>query len=138
MGSRAVILALIALAANVDPRVPAADGVTAVRAGDFLDSIGVCTHIGQGIDRASQSAAALVYAGVRNIRDDGNASHVPDWISVHEKAGARVVLTWSGPGDAAIASLISSSKQLAAAGALLALEGPNEPNNWGVTFQGQK
>jgi hypothetical protein len=27
---------------------------------------------------------------------------------------------------------------LAAAGALLAMEGPNEPNNWGVTYQGQK
>jgi hypothetical protein len=133
-----VICALIVLAANVDPRSPAADGVTAVRAGDFLDSIGVCTHIGQGIDRAPQCATALAYAGMRNIRDDGNASHVPDWISVHEKAGVRVVLTWSGPGDAAISSLISSSKQLAAAGALLALEGPNEPNNWAVTYQGQK
>ena len=117
---------------------PAADGVTAVRAGDFLNSIGMCTHIGQGIDNPSQSAAALAYAGIRNIRDDGNPRHVQDWIAVHEKAGVKVVLTWSGPGDAAIPSLISSSKQFAAAGALLALEGPNEPNNWAVTYEGQK
>ena len=130
-------LAILILLSN-GPPAPAADAITAVRAGDFLNSIGVCTHIGQGIDRAPQCAAALAYAGIRNIRDDGNARHVPDWISVHEKAGVRVVLTWSGPGDAAISSLISSSKQLAAAGALLALEGPNEPNNWAVTYQGQK
>jgi hypothetical protein len=30
------------------------------------------------------------------------------------------------------------SKQLAAAGALLAMEGPNEPNNWAVTYEGQR
>jgi len=139
MRSQAVIGGLIVLAANVFAgSAAAADVVTAVRASDFLNSIGVCTHIGQGIDKPSQSADALAYAGMRNIRDDGNARHIPDWISVHKKAGVRVVLTWSGPDDAAIASLISSSEQLAAAGALLALEGPNEPNNWAVTYQGQK
>jgi len=124
--------------AKVDPPPSAAGGVTAVRASDFLNSISVCTHIGQGIDRASESATALAYAGIRNIRDDANAGRIPDWISVHKKAGVKVVLTWSGPDDAAIASLIDSSKQLAAAGALLALDGPNEPNNWAVTYQGQK
>jgi hypothetical protein len=114
------------------------DGVAAVSAGDFLNSLGVCTHIGQGIDNPAQSAAALAYAGLRHIRDDGNPRHVQDWIAVHEQAGVKVVLTWSGPGDNAIGSLITTSKQLAAAGALLALEGPNEANNWAVTFGGQK
>jgi len=130
----AAVALLVALAGDVF----AAEAVTAVRASDFLNSIGACTHIGQGIDRAPQCATALSYAGIRNIRDDGVASHVPDWISVHKQAGVKVVLTWSGPNDAAIASLIDSSKRLAAAGALLALEGPNEPNNWAVTYQGQK
>jgi hypothetical protein len=123
---------------TANPPATAVDTVTAVRASDFLNSIGVCTHIGQGIDRAPQCAAALAYAGIRNIRDDGSPRHVPDWISVHKQAGVRVVLTWSGPNDAALSSLISSSKRLAAAGALLAMEGPNEPNNWAVTYQGQK
>ena len=151
MNSRAVpVVLLIVLAvggggraepgssAKVDPRGPAPDAVTAVRAGEFLNSIGVCTHIGQGIDQAPQSAAALAYAGIRNLRDDGNPRRIPDWISLHKKTGVRVVLTWSGPDDAALSSLIDSSRQLAAAGALLALEGPNEPNNWAVTYQGQK
>ncbi len=112
--------------------------VAAVSARDFLDSIGVCTHIGQGIDAPSRSAAALAYAGVRNIRDDGSPRHVPDWIAIHKQSGVKVVLTWSGPDDHAIQSLITTSKQLAAAGALLAMEGPNEPNNWAVTYQGRK
>lgn len=110
---------------------------TAVKAIDFLNSISVCTHIGQGIDNPAKSATALLYTGIRNIRDDGNASHIQDWINVYNQTGTKTVLTWSGPKDAAIASLINSSKQLANAGALLALEGPNEPNNWAVTYQGQ-
>ena len=112
--------------------------VLAVSVRDFLDSIGVCTHVGQGIDSPEQSATALTYAGVRNIRDDGSPRHVQDWIAMHKQAGLKIVLTRSGPNDSAIASLIDMSKQLAAEGALLAMEGPNEPNNWAVTWQGHK
>jgi hypothetical protein len=121
----------------ISPAV-ADDGAAAVGVGDFLNSLGVCTHIGQGVDDPAQSAAALAYAGLRNIRDDGNPRHVQDWIAIHTQAGVKVVLTWSGPNDNAIASLLSMSRQLAAAGALLALEGPNEANNWAVTYEGQK
>lgn len=110
---------------------------TAVNAIDLLSSIGVCTHIGQGIDNAAKSATALAFAGIRNIRDDGSASHVQDWILVHNTAGTKTVLVASGPNDAKLTNLISWSRQLADAGALLALEGPNEPNNWKVTYQGQ-
>jgi hypothetical protein len=116
----------------------AAEPLKARPAREFLDSIGICTHIGQGVDNAAKAAAALAYAGVRNLRDDGSASHIKDWIAVHKDSGARVVLTWSGPTASSIPKLIDWSKQLAAAGALLAMEGPNEPNNWGVTFEGQK
>ena len=34
--------------------------------------------------------------------------------------------------------LIETAKPLASAGALLAFEGNNEPNNWGVTYHGEK
>ncbi|HEY7119900.1 MAG TPA: hypothetical protein VH475_25145 [Tepidisphaeraceae bacterium] len=112
--------------------------VAAVNARDFLDSIGVCTHIGQGIDDPAKSAAALAFAGVRNIRDDGSPRHLQDWLTVHKQSGVRVVLTASGPNEAGIARLIDLSRQLAQAGALLAMEGPNEPNNWAVTYGGQK
>jgi hypothetical protein len=41
-----------------------------------------------------------------------------------------------GSGNSNIPLLLSSGKELAAAGALLDFEGPNEPNNWGITYQG--
>ena len=112
--------------------------VAALSVQDFLNSVGVCTHIGQGIDDPVKSAEALSYAGIRNIRDDGNPRHLQDWISVHRTSGVKVVLTQSGPNRETIDRLIQISKQLAAAGALLAMEGPNEPNNWAVTFDGHK
>ncbi|MBU6403066.1 MAG: glycosyl hydrolase, partial [Verrucomicrobia bacterium] len=116
----------------------AAEPVPARSVRDFLDSIGVCTHIGQGIDDPSRTAAALAYVGIRNLRDDGSSRHVQDWIAVHAQTGVRVVLTASGPDDRTRTSLLRMSRELAAAGALLALEGPNEPNNWAVTYHGQQ
>ena len=75
----------------------------------------------------------MAYAGIRNLRDDGHPEHVPDWISMHQSAGVRVcVLT-----NQDVAGTVDMAKQLNAAGALLAVEGPNEPNNFAVTYQGQ-
>ena len=110
-----------------------ATGVLAAKAVDFLNSIGVCTHIGQGVDNAEQSATALTYAGIRNLRDDGRVGHIQDWITVYQQSGVRTCLLT----DHDIASTIDMAKQLHAAGALLAVEGPNEPNNWPVTYEGQ-
>ena len=109
-------------------------GVTAVSADAFLASIGVCTHVAQGIDAPSPSATALAYAGIRNIRDDGSAAHVPDWIAMHQAAGVRLSLLTNQD----VAMTLDMAKTLNAAGALLAVEGPNEPNNFPVTYQGQK
>jgi hypothetical protein len=41
-------------------------------------------------------------------------------------------------GGTDIARLLNGARQLAATGALIALEGNNEPNNWGVTYEGQR
>lgn len=108
-------------------------GVTAVRATDFLGSIGVCTHVGQGVDAPAQSATALSYAGIRNVRDDGRPAHVQDWISMHQSSGVRVSLLTNQD----VTSTVDMAKQLSAAGALLAVEGANEPNNFPVTYMGQ-
>lgn len=40
-------------------------------------------------------------------------------------------------GGSDLSKVISTAKQLAAADALLAFEGPNEPNNWGITYNGE-
>jgi hypothetical protein len=108
-------------------------GTTAIAVGTFLDSLGVCVHVEQGVDAPGPSATALSYAGIRNIRDDGNPKTVPDWIAMHKSSGVRVcVLT-----DQDVASTVGYAEQLNAAGALLAVEGPNEPNNFPVTYDGE-
>jgi hypothetical protein len=112
-----------------------ADGgvTTSVPVLDFLESLGVCTHIGQGVDSAAETATAMSYAGLHNLRDDGSAGAVPAWITVHQQSGALVSLLTNQD----VASTIAMAKQLSAAGALLAVEGPNEPNNFPVTYAGQ-
>lgn len=106
---------------------------TAVRATDFLDSLGVCTHVAQGIDDPTKSAACLRYAGLHNLRDDGSLAHVPDWIRMHQQCGVRTCLLTNH----SIPDTLRMAERLKAAGALLAVEGPNEPNNWPVAFEGQ-
>ncbi|MCI0601319.1 MAG: glycosyl hydrolase [Beijerinckiaceae bacterium] len=105
----------------------------AVRANDFLNSIGVITKISQGVDYTPKVIPALTYIGARNIRDGGRIPSL--LVSVHNATGAKVcMLPW--PGN--IGETIPRLEQLAAAGALLAAEGPNEPNNFPFTYQGEK
>jgi len=109
-------------------------GVAAVRVSDFLQTIGVCTHMAQGVDDPASSATAMAYAGIRNLRDDGYPSAVSKWIAVYRQAVVRTCMLPNSD----IPTTIDMAKQLSAAGALLAVEGPNEPNNFAVTYQGAK
>ena len=43
-----------------------------------------------------------------------------------------------GSGGSDLPKLVDTARPLAAAGALLAFEGNNEPNNWGVTYRGAR
>jgi len=70
---------------------------------------------------------------MRNLRDDGSPGHVQDWIAVYRASGVRTCLLTNRN----ITSTIDMAKQLNAAGALLAVEGPNEPNNFPVTYDSQ-
>ncbi len=59
------------------------------------------------------------------------------YLDLHRQTGVR--FSWglvSGGTD--LEKLIVTARQLAAADALLAFEGNNEPNNWGVTYQGEQ
>jgi hypothetical protein len=111
----------------------AANGVQARSASSFLATLGVCTHIGQGVDDPTRSATALAFAGFHNLRDDGVPSHVPDWINVYRSAGVKTDILTNDD----LSSTMSMADQLAAAGALLSVEGANEPNNFPVTYNGQ-
>jgi hypothetical protein len=116
--------------------IPPPVGVLAVMVVDFLDSIGACTHIAQGEDDHTRVGDCLEYTGIRNIRDDfsGNESTVQGWINIHNQTGARLSLLTS---NGNVENTVATAEQLASAGALLAVEGPNEPNNWPVTYEGE-
>jgi hypothetical protein len=130
-GSKTLAALLFLLGTNAQAQT------TAVRAVDFLNSISVCTHIAQGIDNPTNVATCLSYAGIRNLRDDGStrAATIQGWIHVHNASGAKVCLL---PINGNIAKTLSVYEQLAAAGALLAAEGPNEPNNFPVNYDGAR
>jgi hypothetical protein len=111
---------------------------TAVRAGDFLNSIGVCSSITGRGETLKGTIDVLKYTGIRFIRcglEDRIA--VQDMIDLHDQTGARIAYGLLS-GGTNLARLLDESRQLASAGVLLAVEGNNEPNNWPVTYGGEK
>jgi hypothetical protein len=96
----------------------------------FLSSLGVVTHGDQGYD-AKNYVRPLQYLGVRNIRE--GERNLPSTIMLHQQTGILVDL--GGPD---VKGMIAAAKVLAASGALLSLEGPNEPNNSPVDYEGER
>ena len=105
-------------------------GVVAVSSDTFLSSLGVNTHVSQGYNPGSY-VLPLRYLGVRNIRD--SERNLPGLIMLNQQAGVRVDLM----GDD-VSGLAIAAKTLAKTGALLSVEGPNEPNNFLITYNGQQ
>jgi hypothetical protein len=118
--------------------IPELEQVQAVGASEFLNSIGVCSSITGRGETLQGTIDALEYTGIRFIRcglEDGIST--ADMIKLHNKTGAKIVYGLLS-GGTNIERLIQESRVLAEAGALLAIEGNNEPNNWGVTYEGEK
>ena len=116
---------------------PTPGGIAPIRASDFLNSLGVDTHIIQGVDSSAQVIAGLQYTGIRNIRDD--ATHDPamfaNLCNVHAATGAMVdelPIVDSESND--IQDSLAEYESLATCGAMLAAEGPNEPNNFNFSY----
>ena len=129
----AVLLAAISPASGGEKR-------RAASAVDFLNSIGVCVHVQHGQD-ASRLAPLLRYAGVRNVRDAADRNYdMSGMILLHREAGVKVVMgSGSGTRDEDLEAVLRMARELHDAGALLAVEGPNEPNNFGgLTYKGVK
>jgi hypothetical protein len=133
----------IALLLPLWPCLSLAAPVTAVATSDFLNSIGVVTSFpdrGQPLPRTIEMIRYCgfrwVRAGIEGLSDEGPTS-IQTFLDLHRETGVR--LSWglvSGGTD--VTRLVKTGKVLAEAGALLAFEGNNEPNNWGVTYQGEK
>jgi len=124
--------------------VEAQETVTSVPANDFLNSIGVNSAIYRRGENINGTIDACKYLGVRWIRTDENAqgneggsSKLSQIKRLYEEAGVKVSLSL-GSGGSNITNLVKGAKEVAALGALLAIEGNNEPNNWGITYQGEK
>lgn len=104
-------------------------GVVAVSANRFLNSTGVNTHNDQGYSY-NNYIAPLQYLGIRNVRD--GIRNVNGLMAMNKQAGVKFAI--GAYGD--LTTLISTGKTLAAANALLAFEGPNEPNNFTFSYGG--
>ena len=77
-----------------------------------------------------------VRAGIEGLSEKGPTT-IQTFLDLHRETGVR--LSWglvSGGTD--IKLLVDTAKVIAKAGALLAIEGNNEPNNWGVVYQGER
>ncbi len=125
------------------PRASLAAPTTAVATNDFLNSIGVVSTFpdrGQPLEKTIEMIRYCgfrwVRAGIEGLSDDGPTT-IRTFLDLHGATGVK--LNWglvSGGTD--LKKLIATGRILAEEGALLAFEGNNEPNNWGVTYQGEK
>ncbi len=120
-----------------------AAGTAAVRTSDFLDSLGVVTSFPDRGQPLEKTVEMLKYTGIRWVRGgieglkEQGPTTLQTYLDLNKQAGVR--FSWglvSGGTD--LKKLLETGRQVAAAGALIAFEGNNEPNNWGVTYQGEK
>jgi hypothetical protein len=112
--------------------------VEAVSVVKFLNSMGAVSSVSRRGETLEGTVQCMKYTGLRWLRA-GYEDNAPlnDFIQLHRQAGTVVSYgLLSGHSD--IQRLINDAKQLAKADALLALEGSNEPNNWEITYQGEK
>jgi len=112
-------------------------GVTAVGAKEFLNSLGAVSSVSRRGETLQGTIDCIKYTGLRWLRagfeDD---APIEDFVQLHKQTGALLSYgLLSGKSD--IQRLTSGAKQLASVGALLAVESANEPNNWGLTYQGE-
>src|SRR5260370_13895098 len=122
----------IALAVEaLEPRLAPS---TAVAANDFLNSLGVNIHISQGVSEASYESP-FNYTGIRNARDLGISGRAASYVTLHNRTGVLFDVFAGTSGN--VSDLLSTGNSLADAGGLLSFEGPNEPNNFPITYNGQ-
>lgn len=122
--------------ASIDTRSEA--GTTAIPCIHFLNSIGVNSAVSRRGESLQKTIEISKYLGVRWVRlgYEGGLP-VSDLINLH--AATRMRFSYGLlSGGTNIPLLIDNAKQLAAVGALLAVEVLNEPNNWGINYKGKQ
>jgi hypothetical protein len=137
------LCAMLTLAFFVSPAVSRAAPIRAVATSELLDSIGVVSTFPDRGQPLAKTIEMIRYCGFRWVRagieglSETGPTTIETFLDLHRQTGAR--LSWglvSGGTD--VKKLLETATVLAEAGALLAFEGNNEPNNWGVTYKGEK
>jgi len=134
-------IALFVLAAAWPRALPAAP-VKAVATNDFLNSIGIGATLpdrGQPLEKTIEMIRYCgfrwVRAGVFGVTEYGPTT-IKTFLDLHRATGVRI--SWMLSNGDELRKLLHTGRILADAGALLAFEGVNEPNNWPITYQGEK
>jgi len=110
----------------------------AASANTFLNSIGINTSITAGGETLKGTIRALNYAGIRWVRvGPNNRNSTKEMIELHKQSGAKIDYGLLS-GFTNISAIVDTAEILARNGALLAIEGNNEPNNFGITYKGVK
>ena len=134
------LLAAAAVSSAAAEQAPA----TAIRAADFLSTLGVATHIDYTDGRYSDIGKvinSLRYLGVSRVRDHGpNPAADPvgqRHLGIAAKAGIKFIFTLGGNDPAAGVKLLRAFVEQHP-GSITAVEGPNEVNNWPISYNGLK
>lgn len=111
-----------------------------IRAGDFVDSIGVVAQLSalNGAVKSAQVLGAFSYLGISNVRTTLTAPLLQGGSVADRLAQAGVHFDVLLGGARPLADSLGTAAAFAAAhaGAVSAIEGPNEINNWPITFAG--
>lgn len=117
---------------------PVIEPKIAVSANDFLNSIGVNSSVSKRGEDLRHTIEFTKYLGIRWFRSGyEDEVSLDDQIQLNKETNARFCYGLLSGGNN-IDRVIKDAKVLASQGALLAIEGPNEPNNWGIQYQGEK
>jgi len=112
-----------------------------LRATDFVASIGVNVHLASvnSSARASQTLSAFDYLGVSLVRSPLTSGMLQQGSVADRLAAAGVRFDVLLGGFRPLADSLGTANAFAAshAEAVRAIEGPNEINNWPITFAGQ-
>lgn len=133
--------ALLSLPRNPDPNHPE----RAVAAVDFLNSLGINIGPSPRVDDTLPAYVRMLrYIGVRNVRgsaSDPTGNTARYMTTLANAADVKVIYgapTKGGTSESMYATELPEIRVLAEAGRLLAVEGPNEPDTWPVTYNGVK
>lgn len=113
------------------------DGVQAVPANDFLSSIGVNSSIDTRGESLEKTLECMQYLGARWIRSGYGAKGFDSFDYLIDNGGIKFSMS-IGTGTSGFEGPISAAKHLRERGALIAMEGANEPNNWTITYEGKE